>query len=73
MRRNIVYYVTRQYMKRNKKRTAVTFLGIMLMVLLMTCIFVGKDTGIGYLEQASYLRILELPCLTSREIRKDHI
>lgn len=56
MRRNIVYYVTRQYMKRNKKRTAVTFLGIMLMVLLMTCIFVGKDTGIGYLEQASSLK-----------------
>lgn len=56
MRRNIVFYVTRQYMKRNKKRTATTFFGIVFMVLLMTCVFVGKDTGIGYLEQASSLK-----------------
>ena len=56
MRQNIVYYVTRQYMKRNKKRTATTFFGIAFMVLLMTCVFVGKDTGLGYLEQVASLK-----------------
>lgn len=50
MSKNIVFYVTRTYMKRNKKRTLTTFAGILLMVLLMTCVFVGKDTGIEYLE-----------------------
>lgn len=55
-RKNIVYYVTRQYMKQNKKRTATTFFGIAFMVLLMTCVFVGKDTGLGYLEQAASLK-----------------
>lgn len=56
MRRNIVYYVTKQYMKQNKKRTATTFFGIAFMVLLMTCVFVGKDTGLGYLEQVASLK-----------------
>ena len=55
-KRNIVYYVTRQYMKQNKKRTATTFFGIAFMALLMTCVFVGKDTGLGYLEQAAALK-----------------
>lgn len=53
MRKNIVYYVTLQYMRLNKKRTVTTFFGIFLMVLLMTCVFVGKDTVIGYLEQVA--------------------
>ncbi|MDE7423364.1 MAG: hypothetical protein K2N51_06690 [Lachnospiraceae bacterium] len=53
MRKNIVYYVTRQYMKMNKKRTFTTFLGIVFMVLLMTCVFVGKDTAIEYMEQVA--------------------
>ena len=53
MKKNIVYYVTRQYMKLNKKRTFTTFLGIIFMVLLMTCVFVGKDTAIGYLEDVA--------------------
>lgn len=55
-KRNIVYYVTRQYMKQNKKRTATTFFGIAFMALLLTCVFVGKDTGLGYLEQAAALK-----------------
>ncbi len=50
-RRNIVFYVTAQYMKKNRKRTVTTFAGIVLMVLLMTCVFVGRDTGIQYLEE----------------------
>lgn len=53
MRRNIVYHVTRQYMKMNKKRTVTTLSGIILMVLLMTCVFVGKDTALHYMEQVT--------------------
>ena len=49
--RNIVHKVTRQYMAKNKKRTLTTMLGIMLMVMLMTCVFVGKDTAVNYLEE----------------------
>ncbi len=56
MKKNIVYHVTRQYMKQNKKRTATTFFGIAFMVLLMTCVFVGKDTGLGFLEQVASLK-----------------
>ncbi len=48
--KNIVFYVTRQYMKKNRCRTATTFAGIVLMVLLMTCVFIGRDTGVKYLE-----------------------
>ena len=51
MKKNIVCHVTRQYMKMNKKRTFTSLLGIIFMVLLMTCVFVGKDTAISYLEQ----------------------
>ena len=50
-KKNIVFYVTKQYMKQNKKRTFTTFLGIVFMVLLMTCVFVGKDTALNYLEK----------------------
>ena len=56
MRKNIVFYVTRQYMKQNKGRTFTTFAGIVFMVLLMTCVFVGRDTGIQYLEDAASLK-----------------
>lgn len=40
-------------MKMNKKRTFTTFLGIVFMVLLMTCVFIGKDTAIDYMEQVA--------------------
>lgn len=53
MKKNIVYYVTRQYMKQNKKRTWTTFLGIVCMVLLMTCVFVGKNTGLSFMSQVA--------------------
>lgn len=49
-RKNIVFYVTGQYMRLNKKRTMTMFAGIFLMVLLLTCVFVGKDTAIGFLQ-----------------------
>ena len=48
--KKIIFHVTRQYMKRNPGRTAVTFTGIALMVMLMTCVFVGKDTVLRYLD-----------------------
>ena len=49
MKNHVVHYVTFQYMKRNHKR-------IVFMVLLMTCVFVGKDTGIAYLEDMGAAR-----------------
>lgn len=49
--KKIVYHVTREYMKQNKKRTFTTFLGIVFMVMLMTCVFVGKDTAVAYLQK----------------------
>ena len=48
--KKIVFQVTKEYMKKNKKRTMTTLFGIMFMVMLMTCVFVGKDTAVNYLE-----------------------
>lgn len=56
MRKNIVFYVTKQYMKKNRRRTFTMFAGIVCMVLLMTCVFVGKETGIGYLQEVASLK-----------------
>lgn len=53
MRNRIVYHVTWQYMKQNRKRTLTALFGIVFMVLLMTCVFVGKDTAVGYMEQVA--------------------
>lgn len=49
--KKIVFHVTRQYMLKNKKRTITTVFGIMFMVVMMTCVFIGKDTAISYLTQ----------------------
>ena len=54
MKNRIVWRVTRRYMKQNKKRTFTAFLGILFMVVLMTCVFVGKDTAIAYLRQVAF-------------------
>lgn len=54
--RNVVHYVTGQYMKKNKKRTVITLVGITFMVLLMTCVFVGKSTAISFLQQVGSRR-----------------
>lgn len=40
-------------MKLNWKRTMTTLVGIVFMVLLMTCVFVGKDTSLSYLAQVA--------------------
>ena len=56
MKNHIVHYVTKQYMKQNRKRTMTAFFGIVFMVLLMTCVFVGKDTAIYYMEKVGAAR-----------------
>ena len=42
MKDNVIFKVTGQYMKLNRRRTAITFVGIVFMVLLMTCVFAGR-------------------------------
>ena len=50
--KKIIFQVTKTYMKKNRKRTMVTFLGIFVMVILMTAVFIGKDTVMGYMKNA---------------------
>ena len=52
---NIIFSVTKQYMKRNRRRTAIAFMGIVLMVVMMTCVFVGKQTVLHYLDRVASL------------------
>ena len=51
--RNIIFQVTKHYMLRNRRRTVITFIGIVMMVMLMTCVFAGKKTALAYLEQVA--------------------
>ena len=51
--RKIIFQVTRTYMRKNRKRTLVTFLGITVMVILMTAVFIGKDTLLEYVKNAA--------------------
>ena len=46
--KKIVHQVTKQYMIMNKKRTILAIIGIALMVTLMTCVLIGKDTAYKY-------------------------
>lgn len=48
--KKIIFRVTREYMKKNKRRTQITFLGILVMVILMTAVFVGKDTVLQFMS-----------------------
>ena len=50
--KKIIFQVTKTYMKQNKKRTAITFSGILVMVVLMTAVFVGKDTIMSFMQKA---------------------
>ena len=52
-RNKIIYHVTGKYMLQNKKRTITTLLGIVLMVVLLTCVFIGKDTVFSYLSSVA--------------------
>ena len=44
----IVHRVTLKHMKMNARRTLISVIGIALMVMLLTCVFVGKDTVYRY-------------------------
>ena len=50
--KKIIFQVTKTYMKKNKKRTLITFAGILVMVVLMTAVFVGKDTVMDFMRRA---------------------
>lgn len=50
--KKIIFQVTKTYMKKNKKRTAITFAGILVMVILMTAVFIGKDTVMEFMKKA---------------------
>lgn len=54
--KNIVHAVTARYMRQNKGRTLTTFLGIVFTVLLMTCVFVGRESSIAYLEEVASMK-----------------
>lgn len=53
--KNIVYKVTWKNMKMNKRRTWTAFFGIFFMVLLITCVFVGRKTAVSYLQEVASL------------------
>ncbi|MBU5479585.1 ABC transporter permease [Eubacterium sp. MSJ-13] len=53
---NIIFKITRKYMIKNKKRTIITLTGIVMIVALLTCIFVGKDTVFSYLTSVAEVK-----------------
>lgn len=44
----IIHQVTLKHMKMNAKRSLISIIGIALMVMLLTCVFAGKDTAFKY-------------------------
>ncbi|MBR5419702.1 MAG: ABC transporter permease [Lachnospiraceae bacterium] len=50
--KKIIFKVTKSYMMKNKKRTFITFAGILVMVILMTAVFIGKDTIMEFMQKA---------------------
>lgn len=44
----IIHQVTFKHMKMNAKRTIISIIGLMLMVMLLTSVIVGKDTAVNY-------------------------
>gem|GEM_PF-714199 len=49
----VIFRVTAIYMRKNIRRTLTAFAGILLMVVLMTAVFVGKDTVMAYLSDVA--------------------
>ena len=47
----IIHQVTFKHMKMNAKRTILSIVGIALMVMLLTCVLVGKDTAFKYFTE----------------------
>ena len=52
----IIHQVTLKHMKMNSKRTALSVAGIALMVMLLICVFVGKDTAFRYFTDVASAR-----------------
>ena len=52
----IIHDVTLKHMKMNKKRTIISIVGIALMVMLLTCVLVGKDTAFRYFTDIASAR-----------------
>ena len=46
MKRNIIQYVTWQYLKKNPRRTLISVITMALSVVLLTCVFTGRDTAV---------------------------
>ena len=53
MKKDYIYTLTSRYLKANGKRTLITRLSLTLMVALLTCVFVGKDSVMGYMTDAA--------------------
>lgn len=49
--KRIIFQVTAASMRKNRRRTLITFAGILTMVVLMTAVFVGKDTALDYMRR----------------------
>ncbi len=53
MKSSAIFKVTDRYLKANPKKTWLSRISIILMVALMTCVFVGKDTVIRYMSDVA--------------------
>ena len=53
MKSSAIFKVTERYLKANPKKTWLSRISIILMVALMTCVFVGKDTVIRYMSDVA--------------------
>ncbi len=53
MKRNIIRYVTWQYLKKNPRRTIISVVTMALAVVLLTCVFTGRDTAVSLLTRIS--------------------
>ena len=53
MKKNMIYEITRRYLKENRKSTLIMRLSLILITALMTCVFIGRDTVMDYLLRVS--------------------
>lgn len=51
--RNIIHVITDRYIRANPKRARTARISLILMIALMTCVFVGRDTVMHYMETAA--------------------
>ncbi len=53
MKKNIIFSITKRYLQANKKRTLLARISMILMVALLCCVFVGKDTVTTYMADVA--------------------